>query len=163
VIDWQDNNITPIDIERQHSIVVWLLIAYIYLHPMLFKTLDHLSLKRAKGYNGHCRYPESGVPLTAARRRGARTPFLGHTVNSARPHHMGRSKGTIWQGTMIHPGFISRAGPPRGSAGPLYAQPGPPIVARDSRVSVQGPLDGVQIPPSKVRAATRSQDRETLA
>jgi hypothetical protein len=32
-------------------------------------------------------------------------------------------------------------------------------VARDSRVSVSGPLDGVQIPPSKVRAATRSRDR----
>jgi hypothetical protein len=31
-------------------------------------------------------------------------------------------------------------------------------VARDSRVSVPGPLDGVQIPPSKVRAATRSMD-----
>jgi hypothetical protein len=29
VIDWQDNNIKQIDIERQHSIVVWLLIVYI--------------------------------------------------------------------------------------------------------------------------------------
>jgi hypothetical protein len=41
----------------------------------------------------------------------------------------------------------------------VCAQPGPPIVARDSRVSVSGPLDGVQIPPSKVRVATRSWDR----
>jgi hypothetical protein len=40
-----------------------------------------------------------------------------------------------------------------------YAQPGPLITARDSHVSVPGPLDGVQIPPSKVRATTRSQDR----
>jgi hypothetical protein len=60
---------------------------------------------------------------------------------------------------MIHPGCISRVGPPRGNTGPLYAQPGPSIVARDSRVSMSGPLDGVQIPPSKVRAATRSRDR----
>jgi hypothetical protein len=65
----------------------------------------------------------------------------------------------MWQGKMIHPGCISRAGPLRGSTGPLYAQPEPPIMARDSRVSIPGPLDGVQIPPSKVRAATRSWDR----
>jgi hypothetical protein len=73
-------------------------------------------------------------------------------------HHVGRSRGTIWQGKVIHPGCISRAGPPRGSTGPLYAQPGPPIVAHDSRVSMPGPLDGVQIPPSKVRTTTRSRD-----
>jgi hypothetical protein len=35
-------------------------------------------------------------------------------------------------------------------------------MAQDSRVSVSDPLDGVQIPLSKVRAATRSWDRETL-
>jgi hypothetical protein len=34
-----------------------------------------------------------------------------------------------------------------------------PITVRDSQVSVSGPLDGVQIPPSKVRATTRSRDR----
>jgi hypothetical protein len=34
-----------------------------------------------------------------------------------------------------------------------------PITARDSQVSMPGPLDGVQIPPSKVRATTRSWDR----
>ena len=43
--------------------------------------------------------------------------------------------------------------------GPLYAQPGPPITVRDSQVSIPGPLDGVQIPPSKVRSTTRSRDR----
>jgi hypothetical protein len=32
-------------------------------------------------------------------------------------------------------------------------------MARDSQVSTPGPLDGVQIHPSKVRVATRSQDR----
>jgi hypothetical protein len=32
-------------------------------------------------------------------------------------------------------------------------------MARDSQVSMPGPLDGVQIPPSKVRATTRSRDR----
>jgi hypothetical protein len=32
-------------------------------------------------------------------------------------------------------------------------------MARDSRVSVLGLLDGVRIPPSKVWAATRSRDR----
>jgi hypothetical protein len=52
---------------------------------------------------------------------------------------------------MIHPGCISRTGP-------LYAQPGPPIIARDSQVGMPSPLDGVQIPLSKVRAATRSRD-----
>jgi hypothetical protein len=41
----------------------------------------------------------------------------------------------------------------------MYAQPGPPITARDSQVSMSGPLDGVQIPPSKARATTRSRDR----
>jgi hypothetical protein len=34
----------------------------------------------------------------------------------------------------------------------LYAQPGPPNTVRDSQVSMPGPLDGVQIPSSKVRA-----------
>ena len=33
-------------------------------------------------------------------------------------------------------------------------------MARDSRVSVSSPLDGVQIPPSKVRALARSWDGE---
>jgi hypothetical protein len=32
-------------------------------------------------------------------------------------------------------------------------------MAWDSRVSMPGPLDGIQIPPSKVQAATRSRDR----
>jgi hypothetical protein len=41
----------------------------------------------------------------------------------------------------------------------MYAQLGPPITVRDSQVSMLGPLDGVQIPPSKVRATTRSRDR----
>jgi hypothetical protein len=41
VIDLQDNNIKQIIIERQHYIVVWLLIVYIWLHQILFKTLDH--------------------------------------------------------------------------------------------------------------------------
>jgi hypothetical protein len=38
-------------------------------------------------------------------------------------------------------------------------QLGPPITVRDSQVSMSGPFDGVQIPPSKVRATTRSRDR----
>jgi hypothetical protein len=38
-------------------------------------------------------------------------------------------------------------------------QPGPPITVRDSQISMLGPLDGVQIPPTKVRATTRSRDR----
>jgi hypothetical protein len=41
----------------------------------------------------------------------------------------------------------------------MYAQPGPPITTWDSQVSMSGPLDGVHIPPSKVRATTRSWDR----
>jgi hypothetical protein len=47
---------------------------------------------------------------------------------------------------------ISWTGPPRGSTGPLYAQPGPPNTVRVSQLSVLGPLDGVRIPPGKVRA-----------
>jgi hypothetical protein len=49
-------------------------------------------------------------------------------------------------------------GPPQGSTGPLNAQPRPPITARDSQESMSGPLDGVQIPLSEVRATTRSRD-----
>jgi hypothetical protein len=47
---------------------------------------------------------------------------------------------------------ISWTEPPRGSIGPLYAQPRPPNMVQDCQVSVLGPLDGVRIPPSKVRA-----------
>jgi hypothetical protein len=36
-------------------------------------------------------------------------------------------------------------------------------MARDSQVSMPDPLDGVQIPPSKVRATTRSRDRGYLS
>jgi hypothetical protein len=51
VIGWQNNNIKQIDIERQNSIVVWL------LHPMFFKILDHLSFeKKTGGYNGQLCY-----------------------------------------------------------------------------------------------------------
>jgi hypothetical protein len=46
---------------------------------------------------------------------------------------------------------ISWTGPPRGSAGPLYAQPGPEY-GSGLPSSMLGPLDGVWIPPSKVRA-----------
>jgi hypothetical protein len=27
----------------------------------------------------------------------------GHTESSSRPHHMGRTRGTMWQGKIIHP------------------------------------------------------------
>jgi hypothetical protein len=41
-----------------------------------------------------CRYPESGVPSSTARRRRTRATPPGHTENGTRPHRMGRSKGT---------------------------------------------------------------------
>jgi hypothetical protein len=44
---------------------------------------------------------------------------------------------------------ISWTGPPRGSTGPSNT-------VQDSQVSAPGPLDGVRIPPSKVRA-TRNE------
>jgi hypothetical protein len=66
------------------------------------------------------------------------------------PH--GEKRGSI-------PGCTCWTGPPRGSAGPLYTQPRPPIMVRDSQVSMSGPLDEVQIPSSKERATTRSRDR----
>jgi hypothetical protein len=60
---------------------------------------------------------------------------------------------------MIHPRMYQLDRTSAREHQPLYAQPGPPITARDSQVSMSGPLDGVQIPPSKVRATTRSRDR----
>jgi hypothetical protein len=57
------------------------------------------------------------------------------------------------------PGCTSWTEPPQGSTGPLYAQPGPSITVRGSQASMTGPLGGIQIPPSKVWATTRSRDR----
>jgi hypothetical protein len=42
---------------------------------------------------------------------------------------------------------------------PCMHNPDPPITVRDSQVNMLGPLDGVQIPPSKVQATTRFWDR----
>jgi hypothetical protein len=38
-------NMKQIDTEIQHSIVVCLLVVYIYLRPMLFEPLGHLTLR----------------------------------------------------------------------------------------------------------------------
>jgi hypothetical protein len=46
---------------------------------------------------------------------------------------------------------ISGSGPPRESTGPLYTQPGPPSMVRDSQVSKPDPLDGIRTPLSEVR------------
>jgi hypothetical protein len=69
------------------------------------------------------------------------------------------SRGTTWREKMIHPRVYQLDRTSARKPGPPYAQPGPPITVRDSQVSMPGPLDGVQIPPSKVRATTRSRDR----
>jgi hypothetical protein len=60
---------------------------------------------------------------------------------------------------MIHPMMYQSNRTSARGTGPLYAQPGPPDYGPESQVSMSGPLDGIQIPPSKVRAATRSQDK----
>jgi hypothetical protein len=65
----------------------------------------------------------------------------------------------MWQRKMIHPRMYQLNRTSARGTGPLYAQLGPPITARDSKASMPSPLDGVQIPLSKVRAATRSRDR----
>jgi hypothetical protein len=65
----------------------------------------------------------------------------------------------MWQERMIHPRMyqLDRTStrkhrtPVRTTRTPDY---GP-----DSQVSMLGPLDGVQVPPSKVRATTRSRDK----
>jgi hypothetical protein len=46
---------------------------------------------------------------------------------------------------------ISGSGPPRESVGPLYTQPGPLSMARDSQVSKPDPLGGIRTPLSEVR------------
>jgi hypothetical protein len=47
----------------------------------------------------------------------------------------------------------------KGVPDPCMHNPDPSITTQDSPVSMSGPLDGVQIPPSKVQATTRSRDR----
>jgi hypothetical protein len=46
---------------------------------------------------------------------------------------------------------ISGSGPPRESTRPLYTQPGPPSVVRDSQVSKPDPLGGDRTPLTEVR------------
>jgi hypothetical protein len=49
--------------------------------------------------------------------------------------------------------------PREGAPDPRTHNPDPPVMARDYRVSMPGPLEGTQIPLSEVRAATRSSLR----
>jgi hypothetical protein len=60
---------------------------------------------------------------------------------------------------MIHPRMYHWTEPLRRNTGPLYAQPGPPITARDSQEGMPGPSDGPQVPLSKVRTTARSRNR----
>jgi hypothetical protein len=46
---------------------------------------------------------------------------------------------------------ISGSGPPRESTGPLYAQPEPPSMVRDSQVSKPDPLGRIRTPLREVR------------
>ena len=48
------------------------------------------------GPGGHCRYPETGVPLTTVWRRGIHAAISSRVVNSARPHHVDGSGAATW-------------------------------------------------------------------
>jgi hypothetical protein len=75
-----------------------------------------------------------------------------------RPHHMGRFRGTMWQGKIIHPRVHYRVRTPRRNTGPLYAQPEPLITVRGSQKGMPDPSVGPQVPPSKVWITTRTRD-----
>jgi hypothetical protein len=55
------------------------------------------------GPGGHCRYPESGVLSSKIWRRCTRTTPPDRTEDGTRTHRIGRSKGTTWQGEIVHP------------------------------------------------------------
>jgi hypothetical protein len=111
-----------------------------------------------------CRYPESGVPLTTVLRHGARAVISSRAVDNTRPHHVDGSRGHhVTRKDDISQDAISWTGPPRGSAGPLYTQPGPPNTVRDSQVACGVPWMGSGS--LQVRSGspiTRSQDRVYL-
>jgi hypothetical protein len=77
---------------------------------------------------GHCRYPETGVPLTTVRRRGAHAAIFSHVVNSDRPHHVESSRAATWPEKTIS-SKVSIVGPdPHGNV------PDPCIYRPDLRV-----------------------------
>jgi hypothetical protein len=91
-----------------------------------------------------CRYPKTGVPLTAVRRHGARAAISSRAVNCARPNHVDGSGIATWPGKTDPHGKVSdpcirvpdhRAGSrtladtdrtPRTGPGPLCVRSGPP-------------------------------------
>jgi hypothetical protein len=54
------------------------------------------------GPGGHCRYPESGAPLTTVWRHGARAAISSRAVNNTRPYHVDGSRGATWPEKMIY-------------------------------------------------------------
>jgi hypothetical protein len=63
-----------------------------------------------------CRYPESGVPLTAVRRHGVHATIFSRAANNARPYHVGGSRAATWSKETIY-SKVSTVGPdPHGKA-----------------------------------------------
>jgi hypothetical protein len=62
------------------------------------------------GPGGHCRYPEPGVPLTTALRRGAHTAISSRVVSSTRPRHVDGSRAATWPEKTIS-SKVSTVGP----------------------------------------------------
>jgi hypothetical protein len=66
------------------------------------------------------------------------------------PHERSQGRQVTRRGDILQDA-ISGSGPPRESTGPLYTQPGPPSMVRDSQVSMPDPLGGIRTPLSEVR------------
>jgi hypothetical protein len=80
----------------------------------------------------------------------------GRTENDTRPHHMGRAKGTTWQGKTIHPRIHHWVRTSiEGHRTPVRTSPELP---RRHDGSLGG--GGAQVSPSMVLALARSRDGE---
>jgi hypothetical protein len=113
--------------------------------------------------HGHCRYPETGVPLNTVRRHGANAAISSRVVNNTRPHHVDGSGAATWPEKIIH-SKVSMVGPdpPWESAGSLHIRTGPPDRVQDLCGYRPDPRDGSRISLCGVRATlNRSRDSGT--
>jgi hypothetical protein len=105
-----------------------------------------------------CRYPETGVPLTTALRRGAHATISSHVVNSTRLHHVDGSRVAMWSEKTIH-SKIPTVGPDTHGkvSEPCTCRPNlrskvqdPRECNPDLRVGSRTPLRGVRTTHSRV-------------
>jgi hypothetical protein len=66
-------------------------------------------------------YPETGVPLITAWRRGAHAAISSRVVNSTRPHHVDGSRVAIWPEKMIYSKMLIVGPDPHGKVSDPYA------------------------------------------